>query len=155
MFNKQTITISLFIAGLCLSSCQTPDLTVYTRYKTFKDLASYHVQTPDPKLHVQDELGQSIIFEWFVPKKYLETLPFILCEVRLKNQEELHFKIPITCVKGHTQWDLTGQNYFATGGVFTFTAALVVQGEVRATATHPLYTPLINLHEQESEDESE
>jgi hypothetical protein len=53
------------------------------------------------------------------------------------------YAFPVRCVSGHTRWDLSGESYFKSGGIFTFYATLYADNEVIKTVIHPLYTPLI------------
>lgn len=134
----------IVFALLLLTGCSGPQLTVYSRYHTPRELASYHVQTPDPRLHCINSLGQSLYLDWHVPKKLMRTGPtWIECYVRLRNLEERCFSIPITSHSGHTSWWLMGAEWFRTGGIFTFKATLICNDRILQQVEHPLYSKLI------------
>ncbi len=135
---------SLPLILLLLTGCYSPTFTAYTRYHTQRELASYHVLTPDPRLHSVDYLGQSIYFEWFIPKTLFYSGPASIdCYVRLKNLEERCFSIPIDSRSGHTQWYLMGYDWYNSCGIFTYRAHLIVNDQIIKTIEHPLYTQLI------------
>lgn len=131
---------------LLLSGC-APSLVVYTDYHTQKDLASYNVGTPDPLLKSCDCMGQSLVFEWFVPKEILKCRNVrVETYIRLRDRTECYYEFPIPCVSGHKRWDISGNAYFQSGGIFTFYATLFADDEILRTAIHPLYTPLIEVN---------
>ncbi|MDB2614286.1 hypothetical protein N9Y92_03925 [Chlamydiales bacterium] len=135
----------LMLPLLFLSSCSpTPSLTVYSHYRTHKELASYHVGTPDPRLRTINNVGQSLVFDWRVPQALLKTKKIsIVTALRLKDHQSRTFIIPINCQSGQTTWDLLGQDYITHRGIFTFISTLYADDIPLKTVTHPLYTPLI------------
>lgn len=131
---------------LLLTGC-APNLVVYTDYHTQKDLASYNVGTPDPLLKTCECMGQSVVFEWYVPRETLACHNvWVEAYIRLRDRKECCYIFPIECVSGHKRWDLSGNAYFQSGGIFTFYATLFADDQVLKTAIHPLYTPLIEVN---------
>lgn len=134
------------LALLLLFTGCAPSLVVYTDYHTQKDLASYNVGTPDPLLKTCECMGQSLVFEWTVPKKLLECSNMrVDAYIRLRDQTEYEYSFPICCVSGHTRWDVSGEDYFKSGGIFTFYATLYANNQMIKSVIHPLYTPLIKI----------
>lgn len=133
-----------FLTLLLLTGCG-PSLVLYTDYHTHRDLASYNVGTPDPILKTCDCKGQDLVFEWTIPKALLARSLWVETYIRLRDASEHWHCFPILCVSGHTRWGLWGEEYFSTGGIFTFYATLYADGEPIKTVIHPLYTPLISI----------
>ncbi len=128
---------------LLLSACCGPDLTVYTRYDTVERLASFYVQTPDPRWCDPNEQGETLVIHWVIPKPgyWIEITRVFHCGER----ETEAFYLP-NCA-GRFEIPLRGQTYLDTGGYLSYQAILYYQGEAVAIATHPLFVePIIFKH---------
>jgi hypothetical protein len=127
----------------CLSGCAFHRLTVQTQYLSHETLASYHVGTPDPHLE-NPIIGQRLLLQWFLTSQDMEGDElFLHLIVRFRNHEEKEIKIPITEKRGFYVYDLTDQDYFATGGVQTYLAEIRKGSCIIASWKHPLWVKLI------------
>lgn len=95
-----------WILGLvCLTSCCREFVTVRTEYFNRHNLASYYVDTPDPKLSYP-EVGQRLILSWNFPDE-------------IYHQPDLHFELTIRF--GNKQEVKERLNAFDRHGIFTYT----------------------------------
>ena len=143
----------LLIYCFCLG-CSNPRLVVQTEYLTRESRASYYVQSPDPLLE-HPPIGQRLILNWFVPKKYLdqEDLQLVLT-LRFRNREEIKVGQPITKECGIFIYDLINERFCTRKGILTYKVDLQSQDGVIAEWRHQLWTELIIFDEFEHQDEN-
>jgi len=142
---KVWLIISLGCAALV--GCTADKLNVYTEYYSFEDLASYHVETPDPILH-DPPVGQRLVVSWSLPSDYLlcEDL-HILVHIRFCNKEEVIKKICIEENTGIHTFCLTNESYFEKGGILTYKVELYGNHILLDEWCHQLWVDLITFKE--------
>lgn len=136
--------ISTLILALLCSSCGK-QLTVQTQYLTRHSLASYHVNTPDPKLDNPD-VGQQLIIQWNLNtdvRNFNEL--YILLKMRFRNHEELTQRIDLKRAGGIYIYSIINEDYFEKRGIQTYKAELIGDGQVLEEWRHQLWSELILL----------
>lgn len=113
------------IASSLLSGCQSAPLSLHTEYVDRTELASYHVQTPDPKLCCPD-IGQRLLLSWRLPFRWLqlEEPPYCLVTIRFYRGGEEEHRFVIDKERGDRWLSLLNNAYIETGGMATFKAEL-------------------------------
>jgi hypothetical protein len=151
-----TIKFISFLSLIYLSTgCTTNKLSVYIDYLSHENLASYHVNTPDPVLN-DPPIGQRLIISWTVPKKYLNYQDLqVQYKIRLRNGEEVSDSIFIKKPSGDYIFSIINNEYFRTGGIQTYKVQIVADREVLDEWLHQLWTELIIFEKQEEKDNEE
>lgn len=133
-----------FLPLLVLTSCSCP-LKVQTDYLTYKDLASYYVNTPDPRQNMTT-VGQRLIVSWVVPKYYLDYDDLHLeVTVRFRTKEEVTEIFPISKTRGTYVFALLNADYFEKKGFLTYKVNLMGNGCVLEEWRHRIWTDLISF----------
>lgn len=135
----------LLFCSLLLTSCTFHRLQVQTQYLSHEDLASYHVQTPDP--HIECPLiGQRLLIQWGLPACYLayEDLKLTL-KVRLRNRHEHVRSLVLKETKGTYLYRVINNVYRSSGGIATYKVEITGGGQVLETWKHPLWVDLIHV----------
>ena len=142
---------TLFIlANLVLAGCSSdPFLRVQTEYVTDQNLASYYVGTPDPK-RLNPPLGQRLVIYWSVPSNDCDA--HILLRIRYRNKESSSVEIPLPKSSGWITYTLLNEDYMEKGGIETYFAQLIVNGEVLDESRHLLWVERIELHNDDNEE---
>lgn len=137
--------IPFMIAFLLLTGCQRGMLNVYTEYISIKDLASYHVGTPDPRLY-NPPFGEQLMINWKVPTPYLADSDLhLLLRVRYGNHEETIVKVPIKKKAGLYIFPLEGDAYCEKRGIQSYRIELRGEQVLYDAATHLLWKEWIQL----------
>lgn len=149
--------LTILAASLALlTSCGRAMLTVQTDYITHKDLASFYVGTPDPRLNMP-MIGQRLIVSWAVPPEFLayDDLRFEIT-IRFRNREEIIEIFDISQRFGTYVYSLLNQDYIDKRGILTYKIDLVGGGYILKEWRHLIWSELITLPaEQESGNEEE
>lgn len=130
-----------------LTSCSNQSLVVHDEYVSYKQLASYHVQTPDPRKECPD-YGQRLIVTWSLSNECLqgkEAKLFLF--VRFRCRDEELYAYPINCRRGQKILSILNDEYDEMGGILTYKAEIVSEGETIASWYHQIWTDLIEFEE--------
>lgn len=137
------------------SSCSHHLLVVQTQYLSRNSLASYHVETPDPKLENPD-IGQRLIINWHLPKKTpIYQQLYLHMKVRFHNKEEDSFSLKLNKTSGVYTYTLLNADFFKKRGILTYKVELVGDDKIIDVWQHPLWTNWIILENQPSENSYE
>jgi hypothetical protein len=148
-----TKTKLLFLSFLTLFGCSRQHLTIYTDYLSHKNLASYHVGTPDP-LRNNPPIGQRLIISWSLPKKALTQEDLHLeAKIRFRNREEINETFPICKRSGSYYYSLINEDFMEKGGIITYKVDLIGNGEILEEWRHQLWTELIIFDEEQNGNE--
>jgi hypothetical protein len=124
-------------------SCRNSSLTVQTDYLTHKDLASYHVNTPDPRQNIS-AIGQRLIIGWCIPKDYLNYENLHLeVTIRYRNREEVIEIFHLLKTRGTYVYTLYNEEYLAKRGILTYKIAIIGGGCILEEWRHQIWTDLI------------
>jgi hypothetical protein len=130
---------------LMLLSCNRSLIIVQTEYLSHKNLASYHVGTPDPMLF-DPPIGQRLTISWNIPKHYLTYDDLhIKTTVRLRNHQEVVEKFRIDKPVSNWVYALMNKDYCESGGILTYKVELFGCNEVIDAWYHQLWTDLIQF----------
>lgn len=130
---------------LLFASCQRDMLSVHTDYVTIENLASYHVDTPDPLLY-NPPIGQRLIVYWRVPEKLVRQQALsLLLTLRFRNKEEVKETVFIDRPVGKTIYSLLDADYFEKRGILTYKVELFNEEDLLKTWKHQLWTELITF----------
>lgn len=136
---------SLCLVLLLLTSCSRAPLSVQTDYWGPKDLASYIIDTPDPRKQ-ESLFGERIYISWSLTLKQLEKQPVILTAiVRLKNDEEFKKEYSITKQSGDMMIPVVGDDYYVKGGILSYQVTLKAQDELISESHHRFWVEKIKL----------
>lgn len=127
---------------LLFTGCSQP-ISVQMDYLSRRNLPSYRVGTPDPRIN-HPNIGERLIVQWSLPKQWLgcENLHLKLT-VRYRTNEEAVVEIPITRKSGTYLYDLINECYYETGGMLTYKIELIGSGSVLTCWKHQLWAELI------------
>ncbi len=120
-------------------------LSLQTSYLNRSQLASFHVGTPDPALQ-QPLLGERLLVQWALPctmRTYVDLQ--IILSIRFKNGSEIKKEIVIDKLDGWYEYFLLGQEAVDTGGIVTYKADLLGDGELLDTWIHQLWVEKITF----------
>jgi hypothetical protein len=134
-----------------LSSCgNSCSLTVQTDYLTHKDLASYYVNTPDPRQNIT-AIGQRLIVCWSVPKSYLSYEDLHLeVTIRFRNREEIIEVCHLSRTRGTYVFALLNADYLAKRGILTYKINIVGGGLILEEWRHQIWFDLISINQQDT-----
>src|ERR1700733_9665141 len=139
----------LFLIFVLLTGCSLPpsSLTVHTDYLSRESLASYYVNTPDPRLN-NPPIGQRLIVNWSVPKQYLKTYALRLEMIlRFRNREETRLSVPIDKSAGTYIYAVMNEEYLATKGILTYKIDLMADDTLLNGWKHQIWTDLILIEQ--------
>lgn len=140
---------------LCLSSCLSSRLAVYTDYLSRENLASYIVDTPDPFLN-NPMVGQRLIITWTLKKRHMLYQDLHLkISIRFRNKKELILTHSITRPKGTYVYTLLNQDYIDNNGILTYKVELIGDGYLLDEWLHQMWTKLILVGQSTSGDSQE
>jgi hypothetical protein len=135
---------------LILSGCTHQTLTIFTDYITEENLASYHVETPDPSL-ICPPLGQRLILSWTLPKEYkIYSDLQITLTIRFYNREEIVKSLSLRQATGTYVFYLVNEEFFEKKGIAAYKAILKGNGNPLQEWCHQLWAELI-LPEQDQD----
>ncbi len=136
-----------FFLLLLSCSCNRPTLSVETGYFTRKDLASYHVGTPDPNKQ-SPIFGQRLYIHWDVPNDEFEKGPLTLhLQIHLKKDGLLKKAIDITEAKGSYVFPIVGEDYTTKGGLLSYKVGLFSGDKELLSSKHKFWVEEINFSE--------
>ena len=128
-----------------LCSCRNSSLTVQTDYLTHKDLASYHVNTPDPRRNIS-AVGQRLIIGWCIPKNYLSYEDLHLeVTIRYRNREEVVEIFHLLKTRGTYVYTLFNKDYLDKKGILTYKVAIIGGDCILEEWRHQIWTDLISI----------
>lgn len=131
-----------------LSSCSSHSLTVQTDYLTHKDLASYYVNTPDPRQNIT-AVGQRLIICWSVPKSYLAYDDLHLeVTIRFRNHEETIELFHLSRARGTYVFALLNGDYLAKEGILTYKVNLAARDLILEEWRHQIWVDLISVNQE-------
>lgn len=138
-----SINALLLLILLCTTSCKSPTLSVHAEYYSRQDLASYIIDTPDPKKQ-QSIFGQHLFITWNAfHKAPLE----LKVNVLLKNGDRLEKTIPITKTSGNYSFPIVGKDYIEKGGLLSYKVELLSNGTVVETSRHKFWVEPIHIRD--------
>lgn len=144
MLNKTKSHFFLLILPLLLTACTEKYLSVHTDYISRETLASYYVNTPDPRLN-NPSIGQRLIISWSMPKEYLDYEDLHLdLYIRFRNREETTESLGILKRKGTYIYELLNEEYIQKQGILTYKMDLIGNGQVLEEWRHQIWTDLLN-----------
>jgi hypothetical protein len=139
--------IILLILLIC-SGCKKAPLTVQTEYWGRHDLASYVIDTPDPKKNSQ-EFGQRLRIEWSIPKEQFVKAPYTLdLTVRLKNGQEYKESNPLEHASGEFIYPIFGVDFYQKGGLLSYEVLIQSEGKVIAERHHKFWVEKITVTDE-------
>lgn len=147
------IGCSLFIIGV-LSSCQKQPLSVEVRYISEENLASYYVESPDPRLSYP-RVGQELKIRWNIPDEYYTRGMTLSILLNMHNYSERHYCFELKCQSGSKTLSVANDDFFATGGILSFKAQILKYGVPLYQATHQLHVELIRFEDWQYRPEEE
>jgi len=125
--------------------CSRQSLDVQSEYITYEDLASYHVETPDPRKECPDT-GQRLFVRWSLPRHCLipgkSTLTLV---IRYGDGEERHMTINLKHSRGLLTYRLLNDEYFCKGGILTYKAYITIEDCIVDEWIHQIWTDKINF----------
>lgn len=133
----------IWIALLLLCSCTRSNLTVQTDFLSRKSLASYYVDTPDPNQN-HPPLGERLIIHWSLPPSF-QSFPDLQLNltVRFGNRTEITETYRLNKLCGYQVYKLSGDQYIAKRGIFTYKATISSHEKILETFTHQMWINLI------------
>lgn len=124
--------------------CTRERLSAQTDYITVETLASYFVDTPDPRKFCPNQ-GQRLTITWSLPKEYNDYQDLHLeLVVRFRNRNEDKLDIPIEKATGVYYYKILNEDYFSTGGILTYKITLVGSNQTLEEWKHQLWWEQIN-----------
>lgn len=141
--------LGLFVALVCILTSCGHSLKVQIDYLTHKDLASYYVNTPDPRQNVS-AVGQRLIIGWIVPKAYLSYDDLHLeITIRFRNKEEVVEIFHLLKTRGTYVFSLFNEDYFSKRGILTYKINLIGNGTILDSWRHQIWFDLIQVNASE------
>lgn len=155
LLNLKIFALPILLTFSLLSSCSKSSLSVQTDYITYKNLASYYVNTPDPRLNCP-VIGQRLIISWSVPKTYLSYEDLHLeITIRFRNREEVVEIFNLLRCRGTYVYSIFNQEYIEKRGILTYKIDLVGGGCVLEEWRHQIWTGLIEIKQEERREAEE
>lgn len=134
-----------FIGLFFFSSCTPHSLSVQTDFLRREQLASYHVNTPDPMLN-EPLLGQRLMVNWKVPPYYLHYPNLHLrIVIRFLNRTQLIKEIPIDTPAGIYIYVIQNEEFLERKGFLTYKVEMIGDNFILKEWQHQLWTELIKL----------
>lgn len=139
------------IGVLLLTSCKTHYLNVQTQYLSRENLASFHINSPDPCLE-KPIIGQRLLIEWALPKNFCHYPNINMkLKVRFRNHKEEEISIPIQKRWGNYLYCVLEDQYFKTQGIVTYKVDLFTDNCLISSWKHPLWSELITFETCENQ----
>jgi hypothetical protein len=120
-------------------------------YVSFKTMASFHIDTPDPALS-NPPVGQRILISWHIRKGDFYGHPpyYIKLTMRYCNRKECVQWIQLYKSFGTYIYRLVDQAYFACSGIQTYKVELFHEGQMIECWKHQLWSELIILNNNQN-----
>jgi len=126
------------------ASCSTAHLYVRSENYSRQDLASYAMDTPDPR-KTSPDFGQRLVINWQVAESTFQKGPLeLVLSVKLKNGEEKTSKTVLTKRQGRTFYPIFGNDYVKKGGLQSYFVELRSCGKTLTSSQHKLWVKKIN-----------
>lgn len=140
---KHIFSLLPFLSLFCVS-CSTAHLHVRSEHYSRQDLASYAMDTPDPRKTSAD-FGQRLVIHWQVTENTFQKGPLeLVLSVKLKNGEEKKSKTVLTKREGRTFYPIFGNDYVKKGGLQSYLVELKSCGKTLTSSQHKLWVKKIN-----------
>lgn len=147
-----------YYLALCLSicisfcGCSQRYITAHTSYLNRSQLASYHVETPDPRLN-HPLYGQRLYINWKVPHAFLsyENLRLEIV-IRFGDRSVVHHTVYICKSSGIHLFELMEDNYFDRQGILTYKIDLIGGDVILEEWRHQLWVDLITVGESDKQE---
>lgn len=154
-FRNRLLYALVIFAIFPLVSCMKSHLAVYTDYLSHENLASYHIDTPDPLLN-NPPIGQRLIVIWTLKKKHLlyEDL-HLKISIRFRDKNESTITYPLCKPKGTYIYSILNEDYIKTGGFLTYKVELIGDGIVLDEWRHQIWTNLIQINQKQDPSEND
>ena len=137
--------VLLCLFAMFITGCIRQPLTVYTDYVNKEDLASSHVETPDPQQNCPD-IGQRLVIFWALPWKFKNRNDLYLqYSVRLRDHTEISERLHLIRKSGYECYFVKNEDFFQSGGIATFKVAVFGSEGVIYEWIHPLWVDLIEI----------
>jgi hypothetical protein len=131
------------ILSVFTSGCTLHRLDVQTQYLSHEYLASYHVDTPDPRRY-NPIIGQRLLVQWSLCAEEMSGQElFLYLKVRFRNHQEQEVTVPIRTKRGTYLYELVNEAYCQSGGILTYHAEIRNDSCILASWKHPLWRNLI------------
>lgn len=139
------IYYALFLAGI-FGSCQKQPLSIEVRYISEENLASYYVESPDPRLSYP-RVGQELKIRWNIPDEYYTKGMLLSILLNLHDYSERHYCFELKCPAGAKTLSVANDDFFTTGGILSFKAEILKYGVPLYSSTHQLHVELIRFED--------
>lgn len=144
---KNVCLLLILIVGL--SSCQSRErLCAFSEYVTCDQLASFHVETPDPALDYPS-VGQRLFIKWNLSKDYEGRKLICKLHMRFKDHSEATETLVFNTLSGGYEYLLLNERYFAHGGIQTYKLDLYVDGILEEEWRHQMWVDYITFPESD------
>lgn len=136
---------------LTMTGCCRNFVTIRTEYFNRHSLASYYVNTPDPKLSYP-EVGQRLILSWTLPDEvyHRADLHFDLT-IRFGNKQEVKRQLNIVDRRGIFTYTLYDDVFFEYDGIQTYKVDLYSGDDLITEWRHQLWVDMILFNQPKEE----
>ncbi len=135
----------MLILLLAFSSCSSHKLSVTNSYRTVADLASYHVDTPDPGLD-KPRIGQHLLVDWSVAQSELAgKAAEVQLSVRYGNAQNHVIRHPVHTNSGSFTYGIEREEYFDKKGIVAYKAELWIGHKKVDKVQHHLWAKRITI----------
>lgn len=138
----------------CLSGCCGKTISLFSDYLTKENLASFHVETPDPNL-CNPPFGQRLFLTWSL--KHLKQPCDMYSDlrvqitIRFKNREQIVKEVKLLKNSGTYVYYLLNEDFCRMGGIMTYKAILYGDGCPLEEWRHQLWAELIEMEADDDE----
>jgi len=136
---------------LLATSCSGPPLQVEVKYISRENLASYYVNTPDPRLYYP-KVGQELMIRWNIPEPMWSEDLQLVVTLNMRDYTTREEAFTLKRASGHRVISVANEDYFKTGGILSFRAEVQQEGQPIYVRKHQLYVDLIRIGEGEPAD---
>ncbi len=148
---KYFLLASSFIIISLFSSCTSSHSYITARTYPYnrKDLASYHMDTPDP-IKVTQLPSQIIVIHWNVgaPSSSDKTALYsIHAYIRLQDGEEKEKSTTLSSLSGTTRLELSQNDYIKHGGITSYKILILENDKQIAETRHKLWEDKIIIRD--------
>jgi hypothetical protein len=136
-----SLALMLFLSSC---GCLFNRLSVQSDYITIENLASLHVNTPDPRQFCPT-LGQRLTISWEVEPSAMKMYERLFLAVRVvfRNHEVLTFFAPIHKRWGSYTYSLLNDDYFTKNGILTYKVELWGDETLLEVWQHQIWADII------------
>lgn len=146
---KRLLPIAITALSL-LSGCHRQSLYVQSDYITYMDLASYQVESPDPRKECPDT-GQRLFVRWSLRNDcYMPGDTDLYLDLRFCNGCEKIVRVAVTTASGYYIYRLYNEDFFDTGGIVAYQAHIVAAGDVIESWHHQVWQERIDFSDNDA-----